>query len=167
MKVFKLLTSQDDVSPWFDRLRKIIQTFFVSAISGSILQEITKIINNPSQLVNLLANYLPTRSTFFLQYLLVQTFIGMSLELLRVTPVIIAAIRKRVGPNLTEKERNTTFFGLRPLGDPSEFGHADTFSSTILYFMVFFVYATIAPITSFLMGFCFAVLRSGYLHQFI
>jgi hypothetical protein len=37
----------------------------------------------------------------------------------------------------------------------------------ILYFMVFFVYSAIAPITTFFLYFCFVLLESGYRYQFI
>jgi hypothetical protein len=49
----------------------IIQTFFVSAISGSIFQELSNIANNPSEAFKLLAS-LPDQSTYFLQILLVK-----------------------------------------------------------------------------------------------
>jgi hypothetical protein len=50
----------------------IIQTFFVSAISGGIFQELSNIANNPSLVVELLASSLPEQSTYFLQILLVK-----------------------------------------------------------------------------------------------
>lgn len=49
----------------------IIQTFFVSAISGGIFQELSNIANNPSEAFKLLAS-LPDQSTYFLQILLVK-----------------------------------------------------------------------------------------------
>ena len=42
----------------------IIQTFFVSAISGGLLQEISKIINNPSYIIEILAVSLPSQVCF-------------------------------------------------------------------------------------------------------
>jgi len=50
---------------------------------------------------------------------------------------------------------------------PEEFGHADVLSGSVLYFMVFFVYSTIAPITCFFMGFCFLLMGACYRHQII
>ena len=145
----------------------IIQTFFVSTISGSLLSTLSNIVEQPTEIINLLANSLPTQSTFFVQILLVDTFLSMSLELLRVSAIAFAFVRSKVGPNLTEKERNTTWSGLRPLSDPPEFGHADALSSTVLYFMVFFVYSTFAPITCFFMAICFLLMGAGYRHQFV
>jgi hypothetical protein len=55
----------------------IIQTFFVTAISGGLLSTLSDLIEQPTQIINLLANSLPTQSTFFIQILLVDTFINM------------------------------------------------------------------------------------------
>ena len=45
----------------------LVQTFFVSAISGSISAELTNMLNEPDQIVNFLANALPAQSNYFLQ----------------------------------------------------------------------------------------------------
>lgn len=145
----------------------IIQTFFVSAVSGSLVSEISAIVNNPSEIVTLLANSLPNRSSFFIQILLVDTCVGLSLELLRITPVATAFARSILGPKLTEEERRTTWCGLRPFADPLEFEHAKILSGLVLYFIVFFVYATLAPITSIFVFLCFIFTGAAYRHQFI
>eukprot|EP00339_Tiarina_fusa_P008824 CAMPEP_0117054938 /NCGR_PEP_ID=MMETSP0472-20121206/38072_1 /TAXON_ID=693140 ORGANISM="Tiarina fusus, Strain LIS" /NCGR_SAMPLE_ID=MMETSP0472 /ASSEMBLY_ACC=CAM_ASM_000603 /LENGTH=882 /DNA_ID=CAMNT_0004770715 /DNA_START=137 /DNA_END=2785 /DNA_ORIENTATION=- len=145
----------------------IIQTFFVSAISGGLLGALSNIVKEPGLAIDLLADSLPTQSTFFIQILLVDTCVSMSMELLRVTAVGMAVVRSQVGPRLTQKERETTFLGIRPLADPLEFEHASLLAGTVLYFMVFFVYSTIAPLTTFFMGICFVFMGAGYRHQFI
>lgn len=145
----------------------IIQTFFVSAISGGIMAELNSILKRPSSFIDLLANSLPAQSTYFVQIILVTTFFGQALELLRVYPLGMAWLRRRVGPNLTEKERNTTYMELHPLADPMEFQHAEVFGQTILYFMVMFVYSTLAPMVNYFLAFCFLIMGSGYRHQFV
>lgn len=97
-----------------------------------------------------------SQSTYFIQIVFVSTSITMGFEILRVMPLIFALIRRFLPPNLTEKERQTTLFGfLRPLADPSDFGHADSLAQIILNFIIMLVYATIAPLTVFIQGFCF------------
>jgi hypothetical protein len=145
----------------------IIQTFFVSAVSGGIVSELSNMIQEPALIVELLANSLPTRSTLFIQIILVDTSVSMGVELLRVVPIGMAGIRSLVGPNLTQKERETSWMGLSPLADPAGFEHADLLAGTVLYFMVYFVYATIAPITCFFMGACFLAMGAGYRHQLV
>ena len=145
----------------------IIQTFFVTAISGSILDELSAMLKDSGLIVDLLAQSLPRQSTFFIQILIVDTCISMGVELLRVIPLAMAFLRTMFGPRLTKKERETTWKGLRPLNDPSEFSHAEVLASTVLYFTVFFVYATLAPITTWFMLWCFTFLSVGYRHQFV
>jgi hypothetical protein len=120
-----------------------------------------------SLIIDLLANSLPKQSTYFIQILLVDTSISLSVELLRVSAVAQASIRALIGPNLTEKERQTTWMGIRPLADPTDFGHADLMSIIVLYFVVYFVYAVLAPITSAFMLICFLLIGSAYRHQLV
>lgn len=148
---------------WF----MIIQTFFVSAVSGSILSELSNMVEQPGLIVDLLASSLPSQSMYFIQIMLVDSSITLGIELLRVSAVAVAIIRSKIGPNLTEKESNTTWMGLRPLADPEPFRHYFVFSNVVLYFMVFFVYATIAPLTTFIVGICFFFMSASYRHQFI
>lgn len=61
----------------------IIQTFFVSALSGSIISELSKLLEDTSAIVDLLADSLPTQSTFFLQMALVMTTSTFAIESLR------------------------------------------------------------------------------------
>ena len=131
------------------------------------MSEIAVILDNPEKVADLLANSLPNQSTYFIQILLVQTFLGVSFELLRVLPLIYAFIRSRVGPNLTEAERNRKWWWFNPLAEPLEFEYANVTSNAILYFMILFVYSTIAPITNWFMAFCFMMLNSAYRHQFV
>jgi hypothetical protein len=86
----------------------------------------------------------------------VSTAFTMGFEILRVMPLIYAFIRRFLPPNLTEEERQTTIFGMfRPLADPDDFGHADSLAQITLNFIIMLVYATIAPLTVFIQGFCF------------
>jgi hypothetical protein len=147
---------------------QIIQTFFVSAISGGIYAQLAQIIDDPGSLVTLLANSLPAQGTFFVQILLVTTFVGQGLELLRVVPLTLALIRTKIGLNLTKKERSKPVNDyIRPLSDPRPFEHAEVFANLVLYFMVLFVYAIISPIVSYFVAFCFLIMGSGYRYQFI
>jgi len=147
--------------------RQIIQTFFVSAISGGISAELTNILEKPSAIIDLLANSLPAQSSYFMQILLASTFLLQAVEFLRAYQLGLALVRRFIGPNLTKKERRKTWGFLNSLEDPPEFWHAETFAQILLYFVVFLVYATIAPVTSFFLCFCFILLESGYRFQFI
>lgn len=107
-----------------------------------------------------------SQSSYFIQILLTTTFLIQALEYLRVYPLFLAFCRRYIGPNLTEKERSRSYGILSPLEDPPDFWHAETFAQIILYYIVYFVYATIAPVTSFFLLFCFVLLESGYRYHY-
>jgi calcium permeable stress-gated cation channel len=145
----------------------IIQTFFVSAISNGILQELGNILDRPSSIISLLSKSLPQQSTYFLQILLVFMSVSITMEVLRVKEILFALIRRCLGPNLTEEERNRTFLFFRPFSNPKDFSYADFTAQMILYFTVLFVYSPIAPLTSIIMVACFLYMGAVYRHQFI
>jgi len=144
----------------------LVQTFFVSTITGSISAQLLNIVAQPSMLIDLLANALPQQSNYFLQILVVAMVLTLSLELLRVLPLGSALVRKFVGPNLTEKERTSRWKFLCPLENPYEFEHANVSGSVVLYFMILLVYASLAPVTCFFVLICFFMMESCYRYQF-
>jgi hypothetical protein len=148
-------------------IQKIIQIFFVPAISGSIFAQLPEIIDNWKKLLELLATSVPGQVKSFIQFVLVNVFLTCSLELLRVLRVAKAFIRSRVGPNLTEKERNTVFMGLEPLTEPELMDFPLAFAEVVLYCMILLVYSCIAPIMSYVMFIIFGLLLITYSNQFI
>lgn len=145
----------------------IIQTFFVSAISGAIMPALSEIIEDWTKAIDLLATALPKQGTYFMQILIVSTAISGGMEMLRVVPVVKAFLRSKIGPNLTEKERAKTYCGLSPLSVPDDFDHASGTAQLVLYFMVLFVYCVISPIVPIITGLCFAFLGAMFRGQFI
>jgi hypothetical protein len=109
-------------------LVQIVQTFFVSAISGSITAELANILDNPEDIVVLLGNSLATQSSYFIQIVLVFTFMVQGVALLRLQPIAVAVLRRFVGPRLTAKERRKSWKFARSLEDPPEFFHAEVFA---------------------------------------
>lgn len=169
----------------------VIQTFFVTALSGAVMKELGKLVEDPLSIIELLAKSLPAQATFFMQlsvvmsvsfarwrirsvattksnsFFFAEKVTTFSIEGLRVAPLAIAFVRRCIGPNLTEKERNTTFMGLAPLNEPPEFPHADFLSNIVLSFVVFLVYATIAPLVSFILALCFIIMGTLFRHHFV
>jgi len=139
----------------------------VSALSGSVTAELTNIIENPDSILTLLANSLPAQSSYFIQIALAQTFFLQAIEKLRIYPLGLALLRRFIGPRLTAKERRRSFGWIASLDEPPDFWHAETFAQLILFYMVFLVYSTIAPVTSFFLCFCFILTESGYRYEFI
>jgi len=122
---------------------------------------------DPGLIVSLLANELPTKSTFFIQYVFIVTSLGVGIELLRIGPVVMASLRSKFGPNLTEKEKNTPWLFFSPLACPPLFKHAAVLSTVVLFCMILFVYAALAPLTAIILTLSFMALGSAYRHQLI
>ena len=130
------------------------------------------IINDPISGVALVAEALPAQAGYFIQLILVQNLLAIGLELLRISPVVQNMVRKiaikLMGFNLTEKERSSTFMGIRSLSDPLEyyFGR-ELGAKTILLMMVLYVYSCMAPITSYFTLLVFLVVTVSFRNQFI
>ena len=141
---------------------KIVQIFFVPAISGSVFAQLPDLIDDWRKIVELLATSVPGQVKSFIQFVLVNVFITSGLELLRVLKVTKAFLRSKVGPNLSKKERDTVFMGLEPLSDPEEMDFPMAFAEVVLYCMVLLVYSCIAPIMSYVMLLIFFLLLVTY-----
>lgn len=147
----------------------IIQIFFVQAISGSIFKQLQDMLNNPSfgQIIDLLATSVPVQVKAFIQYVQIQNLLGCSIELLRVNRVIMALIRSCMGPNLTDKERNSPWMGILPMIEPEEMDFVPLLAQMVLYFMINLVYSCIAPVMSYFMLLAFGILSLTFRHQLI
>jgi hypothetical protein len=82
-------------------------------------------------------------------------------------PLVQALLRRYIGPNVSVKERRKSWKFIHSLEDPPEFKGAETLSQFVLFFVVFFVYSSIAPITSLFLCACFLICESGYRYNFI
>jgi len=145
---------------------------YQSTIASTLFSSLQDIIDDPTSAIALLAGALPSQSAYFIQIILVQNLLALGLELLRLSPVVSNVLRKIaskiLGHNLTEKERNETFLGLRTLDDPPEyFFGRELGSKHILVLMVLFVYGCMAPVTSYFTLLVFGLLAIGFRHQFI
>jgi hypothetical protein len=145
----------------------IVQIFFVQAISGSIFAVLQEVIDQPLTIISLLAVSVPLQVKSFIAYVQVQNFLGCALELLRIPRVAMALLRERIGPNLTEKERNTPYMGILPMSEADEMEYPMLFAEMILYFMINLVYSCIAPIMSYILLICFGLLNVVFRHQLI
>jgi len=139
----------------------------VSAISGGITAELANILDDPNSVIDLLANSLPSQSSYFIQIALTSTFFLQSIEILRLYPLGMALLRRFVGPRVTEKERRKRWGFIFSLEDPPEFWLAETSAQLLLFYLVFFVYSPIAPVTCFFLCFCFLLLECCYRHELI
>jgi hypothetical protein len=97
----------------FDGTLQIIQTFFVSAISGGITAELSNMLENPESILDLLANSLPAQSSYFLQVRMLELLVFFT----KTTPtrLLVTHTRNSVVP----KDPISIHFPYDELGVPS------------------------------------------------
>ena len=64
-------------------------------LAGSALNKLKEMLDNPSQIPTFLAESLPSQSLFFICYIMLATLTGYALQLLRIAPLIIVAIKRK------------------------------------------------------------------------
>ena len=65
------------------------------AIAGSALNKLREMIDNPTQIPSFLAEALPSQSVFFICFIMLTTLTGYALQLLRIVPLILVAIKRK------------------------------------------------------------------------
>eukprot|EP00961_Rhodomonas_salina_P053291 714612-Rhodomonas_salina.2 len=89
----------------------------------------------------------------------------LQIELLRVVPALFALLRSVFANNLTDKEKDALCLGLPPLTQPGSLDLSFPLAHTILMYVVLFVYAVLAPVSSFVLLFAFFAWEITYKHQ--
>jgi len=73
----------------------LVNKFLFMAIAGSALNKLREMIDNPSQIPSFLAEALPSQSVFFICFIMLTTLTGYALQLLRIVPLILVAIKRK------------------------------------------------------------------------
>jgi hypothetical protein len=137
-------------------------------VSGSLTAELSNILNRPEHLVDFLATALPAQSSYFIQIVIVALVLNIGLELLRVFPLGMAFIGEvMVRLRCINPDNPKWQDYIRPLDNPYEFEHSKILANTVvLFFLIFFVYTVVAPISNFFLAIGFLLLESTYRYQF-
>ena len=128
---------------------QLVQTFFVAAVSGSLFTALGNSLTDVSSVARILGETIPGTSTFFMAVIVIQGGLSLTLGLLRVVPVIIAYLHKKIAPQLTERERQNPWMGLKPLWFPGEFEQASLLAEQFFIFVLIVVFGPIAPLVSY------------------
>lgn len=146
----------------------IVQTFFISAIAGSIVSDMEALLDDPvGKIQNILATKIPIQAVTFMSLVFVKASVGLMTELLRVWAIIFAVLHYLLAPNLTQEEKESDWMGLMPLCNPGGLWFAWYFADVVLMFVVLFVYSVLSPISSVLMLAVFFLLQVVYRNQLI
>ncbi|GMF11813.1 unnamed protein product [Phytophthora lilii] len=144
---------------------QLVQIFFVTVIVGTILDSFKEILDQPKKLVSMLGRSMPQQSTFFISYVIVQTGLGLVLELLRVVPLILSALFALLAPKHTRRERNSPWLGLRDIAQTDAFDPTNPLADCFLVLLVTLTFAPIAPLVCYFTWFFFLVAEIVYRRQ--
>ncbi|RLN02486.1 hypothetical protein BBJ28_00014672 [Nothophytophthora sp. Chile5] len=132
---------------------QIYVTFLLPIIGGTVIDAVigsgNTDLTDVSAVLTIISDAVAVQSSFFITYLLVKTGLNLTLTLLRVTPIVKAAIYQTFAPKLTPRERSSPWFGLTSLANPGEFGATDQVSEYYLVLMLVLVFCAIAPILNY------------------
>ncbi|GJQ14698.1 hypothetical protein GpartN1_g7007.t1 [Galdieria partita] len=78
---FSLVHIQSQVQLWYT-VFLVVQVFFVYTIGGSIFGNLQAMIQNPSNIPNLLSESIPKQGLFYMNFILIQGLVGFSISLL-------------------------------------------------------------------------------------
>ncbi|CAI5728277.1 unnamed protein product [Hyaloperonospora brassicae] len=144
---------------------QLVQIFFVTVIVGTILDSLKEILDQPKKLVSMLGRSMPQQSTFFISYVIVQTGLGLVLELLRVVPLILSALFAILAPKHTRRERSSPWLGLRDIVQTDPFDPTNPLADSFLVLLVTLTFAPIAPLVCYFTWFFFLVAELVYRRQ--
>uniref|UniRef100_K3W856 CSC1/OSCA1-like 7TM region domain-containing protein n=1 Tax=Globisporangium ultimum (strain ATCC 200006 / CBS 805.95 / DAOM BR144) TaxID=431595 RepID=K3W856_GLOUD len=128
---------------------QVFLVFLLPIIGGTLIEALTgksDDLKDVSKMLKIISEAIPQQSSFFVTYQIVQTFVNLTLEFLRVTPIIKAAIYSVFAPKLTPRQRQSPWFGLSPLSNPGDFGTTDGISQYYLVLIFLMVFCGVAPI---------------------
>ncbi|ETL89892.1 hypothetical protein L917_11272 [Phytophthora nicotianae] len=132
---------------------QIYVTFLLPIIGGTVIDAVIGSsdtnLTDASAILTLISDSVAVQSSFFITYLLVKTGLNLTLVLLRVTPIVKAAIYQVFAPKLTPRERSSAWFGLNSLANPGDFSASDQVSEYYLVLMLVLVFCAIAPILNY------------------
>lgn len=144
----------------------VIQIFFVQMLSGTIIGQLQLMVQNPTMIIELMAEAIPNQAQSFMQYCIVQTALELGFEMIRSTDIAKAWARSVLGPTLTDAERAKPWLFFDPLSVP-ECEYFSIQALLVLFFMILFTYSVMSPVTSVVVGISFFLFSLCYRHQLI
>lgn len=116
----------------------VFNVFLGVTISGSLFNSLKTIIDQPKQIIEMLAKSLPGNATFFLTYVALKFFVGYGLELSRLIPLIIFYLKKKF---MCKTEAD-----VREAWAPGDLSYATRVPNDMLIVTISLCYSVIAPL---------------------
>ena len=122
-------------------LFQVINVFLVTAIAGSIFDTLAVIVENPETAFEMLGNALPRMSSFFITLVIMKSFLGLGIELVRTMSIIQACLRYLLFPMSTLRSQRSVRMGLRSIDDPGFFPFHKILAQDMLVVVISVVFA--------------------------
>jgi len=118
---------------------QIVNNFFFTTASTAILAQLTSIVNDPTSIVNILGQTIPTTATFFITYLLFTTLAVYPMALLNPGGLIVGRLKKKF---LVKTPRDLIAVEAAP---PRDYG--TSYPITLFTFIIAITFSVIASIS--------------------
>lgn len=138
--------------------KKLFYFYIVNILLGSSVAG-TIISSNSSISISTLANAIPTQSTFFMTYIMIDGWSSLTGELARIVPLIVYHLKKKY---LTKTPKEKEDLELSSVGSIS---YITLLPKMYLYFCIGLVYAPLAPILLLFMTSFLCLAFQIYKHQ--
>ena len=136
---FTSLSSLDRRSAAKYHLFILINVFLGSIVTGTALQQLEKLMNEPStEFTKTVGRSIPMKATFFITYIMVDGWSGVAAEIVRLVPLILFHLKNTFLVK-TEQDREQAM-------DPGSLNFATNEPRTQLYFLLGLVYCVVTPI---------------------
>jgi hypothetical protein len=134
----------------------LLANVFVALTLGSVTYSMKGIINNPANILSILGTSVPSFSIYFSQFVIIKTFTGIPLEMLRLGPLIVILGTKLVTnkKTITRREMRSGVFSDPPML------YGWIYPNLLMVLMIAVTYWCIAP---FVLPFCAMFYALAYL----
>ena len=146
-------------------LFQVLNVFLVTTIAGTIFDTIALIIEKPESAFEMLGNSLPRMSSFFITFVIMKTFLGLGMEMVRIVTMFQGIFRFLIFPNATLRTKRKVLFGLRAMDDPGWFPFHKVLAQDMLVVVISVVFAVVAPLVLLPCALFFLVSRVMWTHQ--
>lgn len=139
---------------------QVIHSFLIVTLSSGIVAALPSLLENPSSIPSLLAQYLPEASTFFLTYILLQGLSGVAGGFLNVVALILYYVKLYILGSTPRSVYNIKYA-------QSTVAWGTLFPSITLLVVITFAYSIISPVINGLACFTFILFYLLYKYLFL
>lgn len=116
----------------------VMSNFFYVVITGSVLQQLKAMLNDPRKIVSILSKTVPAQATFLMKYVLINSFLGSAMGLLNAGRLLIRPFLMMGARTTRAKKGADAIFSEYPL--------FKMYALTQMIALISIVYSTIAPL---------------------